>query len=492
MSNQTPMTRPGYGAGFVRDDSASPVQGAASAGDVCATCGGSKVDPGGLPICRACGANEAGNGETCGVCWWAAASATTDQGAAVKPWEERYKAASWPPIYTERMAMEDEITEWRLRGAAFAERAQAAQPSGAVPDTINGPLTDAQRSRAHELMRNFRHLGADGDEDVIRAIAVMGYTNGVRDMRDEAATPAPEQEAAPQLGEALATFLAENTRLNQDGIDTHAMKMVLALNYAALNPVPESDIEEWREQGYIAAPVEQEAAQTACTYPSCACVGGGVFKPCIKSGEYREAAQVAPLGAQEAVAWAVTAPRGGIHKLSITRDSAERKAAKWREEWPDNGCSVRPLVFGDTAPVPATTPAEQPESLEPVTGDVLPAIGSKVLIHLARQDEWVEHTVVGYYAWPALSCQVVEGEQSSLHRVFVRVVDSNGYDNARLLSECRATATNTNQPEGDQKCWSCKREYTDEQRTQADGDCPHCGVEIEILGAANTNKGGEA
>jgi hypothetical protein len=53
-----------------------------------------------------------------------------------------------------------------------------------------------------------------------------------------------------------------------------------------------------------------------------------------------------------AVAWAVTTPRGGIHKLSITRDSADRKAAKWREEWPDNRCSVRPLVFGDATAAP--------------------------------------------------------------------------------------------------------------------------------------------
>lgn len=29
-------------------------------------------------------------------------------------------------------------------------------------------------------------------------------------------------------------------------------------------------------------------------------------------------------------------------------------------------------------------------------------------------------------------------------------------------------------------CWSCKRPYTAEQRTEADGDCPHCGVEIEL------------
>ena len=54
-----------------------------------------------------------------------------------------------------------------------------------------------------------------------------------------------------QIDEALANFLAEHTNLNQDGIDTHAMTMTLAVNYAAINPTPESDIAEWREQGYI-------------------------------------------------------------------------------------------------------------------------------------------------------------------------------------------------------------------------------------------------
>lgn len=29
-------------------------------------------------------------------------------------------------------------------------------------------------------------------------------------------------------------------------------------------------------------------------------------------------------------------------------------------------------------------------------------------------------------------------------------------------------------------CWSCKRAYTAEQRANADGNCPHCGVEIEL------------
>lgn len=32
----------------------------------------------------------------------------------------------------------------------------------------------------------------------------------------------------------------------------------------------------------------------------------------------------------------------------------------------------------------------------------------------------------------------------------------------------------------ERQCWSCKRGYTDEQRADADGNCPHCGVEIEM------------
>lgn len=68
--------------------------------------------------------------------------------------------------------------------------------------------------------------------------------------------------------------------------------------------------------------------------------------------------------------------------------------------------------------------------LPPVEGDVLPAIGSTVSIHLARQDEWVNHTVVGYYVWPEL-----DGKKG--WRVNVRVQDSEGYNNARSLEDIR-------------------------------------------------------
>ncbi|PIB40715.1 hypothetical protein AOA59_27210 [Pseudomonas sp. 2822-15] len=72
--------------------------------------------------------------------------------------------------------------------------------------------------------------------------------------------------------------------------------------------------------------------------------------------------------------------------------------------------------------------------LDPVNGDQLPAINSKVLIHLSSCDAWVEHTVVGYYAWEDL------GANEYLHRVFIRVRDADGYLNARLLKDVRTDA----------------------------------------------------
>ncbi len=71
------------------------------------------------------------------------------------------------------------------------------------------------------------------------------------------------------------------------------------------------------------------------------------------------------------------------------------------------------------------------KALDAVHGDVLPQIGEEVLIHLAREDKWVAHTVCGYYAWPDL------GGNKWLQRVCVRVRDSQGYLNARNLCEVR-------------------------------------------------------
>ncbi|MEE5068625.1 hypothetical protein V2J79_05265 [Pseudomonas alliivorans] len=70
-------------------------------------------------------------------------------------------------------------------------------------------------------------------------------------------------------------------------------------------------------------------------------------------------------------------------------------------------------------------------ALEPVVGDQLPPVGSKVQIHLGSLDAWVDHTVAGYYVWGDL------GGNDSLSRVFVRVRDESGYLNARLLKDIR-------------------------------------------------------
>ena len=75
--------------------------------------------------------------------------------------------------------------------------------------------------------------------------------------------------------------------------------------------------------------------------------------------------------------------------------------------------------------------AREVPTLEPVAGDQLPPVGSKVDIHLGRSDAWVEHTVAGYYVWGDL------GGNQSLSRVFVRVRDDSGYLNARLLKDVR-------------------------------------------------------
>lgn len=73
------------------------------------------------------------------------------------------------------------------------------------------------------------------------------------------------------------------------------------------------------------------------------------------------------------------------------------------------------------------------EPLERVSGDLLPPVGSVVHIHLGRQDAWVPHTVTGYYAWADL------GGSRALQRLFVRVKDSQGYPNARLLQDVRVS-----------------------------------------------------
>lgn len=69
--------------------------------------------------------------------------------------------------------------------------------------------------------------------------------------------------------------------------------------------------------------------------------------------------------------------------------------------------------------------------LDPAPGDLLPEVGTRVKIHLAREDLWVEHEVVGFYVWGDL-----KGDRW-LQRVFVRVRHDDGSFNARPLHEVR-------------------------------------------------------
>jgi hypothetical protein len=83
-----------------------------------------------------------------------------------------------------------------------------------------------------------------------------------------------------------------------------------------------------------------------------------------------------------------------------------------------------------------TPPAAQPAvpKLEPVHGDVLPPMGSRVYIRHGRDDNAHPCIVVGYYAWPD------RHGNKSLHRVFVRVVyEGTDTQNARFLHECLPT-----------------------------------------------------
>lgn len=102
--------------------------------------------------------------------------------------------------------------------------------------------------------------------------------------------------------------------------------------------------------------------------------------------------------------------------------------------WP---VSMAARVVKLKAALERSASAEPSAPLPPVDGDLLPPIGSKVLFHLAREDEWVEHTVVGYYVWGN------HGLDQNVHRVFVRARDADGYLNARLLSNVRAALERT-------------------------------------------------
>ena len=114
--------------------------------------------------------------------------------------------------------------------------------------------------------------------------------------------------------------------------------------------------------------------------------------------------------------------RGQLEKARKLLHTASIRLARWLSVEDDPRKQI--IEFLEAS-------AEPSAPLPPVESDLLPAIGSKVLIHLAREDKWVEHTVVGYYAWDNLR------PDPSLHRVFVRVRDDQGYLNARMLGDIR-------------------------------------------------------
>jgi hypothetical protein len=117
--------------------------------------------------------------------------------------------------------------------------------------------------------------------------------------------------------------------------------------------------------------------------------------------------------------------------ISVTTEDSEYRKALQKTIPPMDSAGVSRWWFslGYRAGMALSLPVQ-----EPVEGDLLPAIGSKVFIHLNSLDKWVEHTVSGYYAWKDL------GSSPDLHRVCVRVLDSKGYPNARSLSEIRTEA----------------------------------------------------
>lgn len=83
----------------------------------------------------------------------------------------------------------------------------------------------------------------------------------------------------------------------------------------------------------------------------------------------------------------------------------------------------------------ATQPAPQHATpAEPVHGDVLPPVGSRVFIRHGRDDYAHACTVTGYYAW----CDLKGNKR--LHRVFVRMVyEGTEREQARMLCDCYPT-----------------------------------------------------
>jgi hypothetical protein len=110
-----------------------------------------------------------------------------------------------------------------------------------------------------------------------------------------------------------------------------------------------------------------------------------------------------------------------------TDEVHELKAKKAVEKWNRRA----PITLDQAKQVLSEVGMLAVPVLDDVVGDVMPPVGSTVKIHLASTDEWVDTTVIGYYAWGDL-----DGNES-LHRLFVRVQHDSGVENVRLLKDVR-------------------------------------------------------
>lgn len=164
-------------------------------------------------------------------------------------------------------------------------------------------------------------------------------------------------------------------------------------------------------------PYVQRVAQIICTglYPEADAAGK-------RLADFPNATRENLLTIAEAILMAEREPI-----VLCAADVSEGLHAELRAALAQQSHSVQ--LWGQLAIIPSVRQAEP--DLEPVHGDVLPSVGAKVLIHLASQDAWLPHVVVGYYVWPSL-----DGNPAR-QRVFVRVRDSSGCLNARMLCDVR-------------------------------------------------------
>lgn len=179
---------------------------------------------------------------------------------------------------------------------------------------------------------------------------------------------------------------------------------------------PVDDI--WRDMLAAAPPAPAAQPLTECNDNDSPWL---VRKPCAAAGKCARAAVT------EAMVTAYLMANDAYWKRV---DAEPTKLGKWRNGTPSEATRVS-LAAALQAAQQEPAQADARDALPPVEGDVLPPIGSTVLIHLASSCKWVPHTVVGYYVWPN------HGLVQSVFRVFVRVRSADGYLNARCLQDIR-------------------------------------------------------